>query len=74
MYDNDDDEWDDADDDEADTLPCPACGQPIFEDSPRCPTCGEYVTAGDASPRRPVWVLATAVVCLALAVWWAIAG
>jgi len=46
-----DDEFDDDDDipsedvaDEA-TICCPACGMEIYEDSPQCPHCGEYVTS-----------------------------
>jgi len=75
------DDWDDADDfpDDSDdgddtTIPCPACGEPMFEDSPRCPACGEYVTAGAATGPRPVWVVLTVLVCLALAAWWIFAG
>lgn len=78
----DDDDWDDSDDlldehDEEDddtTTPCPACGEPMFEDSPRCPACGEYVAAAAAAGPRPVWVVLTVVVCLALAAWWIVGG
>lgn len=76
----DDDASDDAwgDDDEAssdDTLPCPACGAAVFEDSPRCPACGEYVTPGGSGvAARPAWVVLTALVCLAIALWWIFGG
>jgi len=30
--------------DESETLPCPVCGEEIFEDAERCPYCGQYVT------------------------------
>jgi uncharacterized protein (DUF983 family) len=76
-----DDDWDDADDlpDDSDdgddtTIPCPACGEPIFEDSPRCPACGEYVIAGAAAGPRPAWVVLTVIICLALAAWWIVSG
>jgi hypothetical protein len=74
-----DDDWDDPDefpDDEDDdgTIPCPVCGEPMFEDSPRCPACGEYVTAGSAAGPRPAWVVLTVILCLALAAWWIIGG
>jgi endogenous inhibitor of DNA gyrase (YacG/DUF329 family) len=76
-----DDDWDDgddlADDDDGDgdhTIPCPACGEPIFEDSPRCPACGDYVTAGTGTASRPAWVVLTVIVCLALAAWWVFSG
>jgi hypothetical protein len=58
-----------------DTVPCPACGAEVFEDSPRCPACGEYVTAdGGQAGSRPLWVVVTAAICLAMAVWIALAG
>lgn len=57
------------------TVPCPACGAEMFEDSPRCPACGEYVPAdGSQASSRPLWVVVTAVVCLAMAVWMALVG
>ena len=37
-----DDDFDSMDDNDW-TEPCPNCGEMIFEDSPRCPVCGEYV-------------------------------
>jgi predicted nucleic acid-binding Zn ribbon protein len=79
-----DDEWDDdwesdedsGDDDEDDsTVPCPQCGAAIYEDTPRCPSCGRYLSAEDhARTGRPVWVLVTALVCLGMAIWWALSG
>ena len=65
-----------ADDSAADdTVPCPACGAEVFDDSPRCPVCGQYVTAGGAhAGSRPLWVVVTAVICLAMAVWMALVG
>ena len=29
--------------DESETIPCPACGEEIYEDAQRCPFCGQYV-------------------------------
>ena len=81
------DDWDDLDDpsdppwaddedgDSSDTLPCPVCGEPVFEDSPRCPSCGQYITPGGTGvAARPAWILITALVCLALALWWVFGG
>ena len=37
------------DEDDAETLPCPACGTDVYEDCECCGTCGEYLdfsTAG----------------------------
>jgi len=64
--DPDDDEMDDdldedfdGEDDEAEVLPCPACGFSVYEDSPWCPSCGQYVTFPDGSAGawsgRPNW-------------------
>jgi hypothetical protein len=30
------------DDDSSDTIPCSYCGASIYDDSPRCPKCGNY--------------------------------
>ncbi len=66
---------DDEDEDSSDTLPCPVCGEPVFEDSPRCPSCGQYITPGGTGvAARPAWILITALVCLALALWWVFGG
>lgn len=83
--DDQDEEWDDeeadfgedsAEDDAEDpadepTVPCPSCRRMMFEDSPRCPSCGHYLTAEDeASREKARWVIVTAVVCLGVAIWW----
>lgn len=77
---DDHDDWDDEEadfgddqysDDEA-TIPCPYCRLEILEDSPRCPYCERYISAEDhAAPQKPLWIIATALVCLAIALWWA---
>jgi len=75
-----DDGWDDEADegnesDDESTVPCPYCGQQMLEDSPRCPSCERYISAEDsAPPRKPLWVIATALVCLAIAFWWLLAA
>ena len=71
LWDGDGDADEGADDsgDEAALIPCPACGDPIDDDSPHCPHCGHWITAeDDAPPRRPTWVFVTAVVCLVVAI------
>ena len=37
-----DDNWNE--DDDSETVACPACGADVYEDSERCPACGEYIT------------------------------
>lgn len=53
---NDDSDERETGDDELDTIPCPSCGEQIYEDAERCPLCGDYVVA-DTSPLggRPTW-------------------
>lgn len=81
--DQDDDDWDDGeadigddqDSDDEPTVPCPACRREILEDSPRCPHCGRYLSAEDhVGPGKPPWVIVTALVCLAAALWWIVSA
>ena len=56
--DYDTDEYEDDDYDESSELrPCPVCGAEIYEDSLRCPVCGNYITFKAAGPwsGKPVW-------------------
>jgi hypothetical protein len=50
--DDDDEDWepDDPGDDESDVMPCPSCGAEMYDDSERCPSCGDYVVH-----RKHVW-------------------
>ncbi|MGE3807850.1 MAG: hypothetical protein AB7K24_24565 [Gemmataceae bacterium] len=46
------------DDDGLELVPCPYCGESIYEDSVRCPECGNYLSEEDEArpPRRlPIW-------------------
>ena len=65
-----DDPWDrdePDDNDGPDTLPCPACGADIYDDSERCPVCGEYVVMRTGSgPRRTWWWIALGLALLAM--------
>lgn len=63
---------DDYDSDEEPTVPCPFCKAEILEDSPRCPSCERFISDDDhATSTKPVWVIATALVLLGIAIWWA---
>jgi hypothetical protein len=72
----DDDETDRSDDaDDEPTVPCPSCRRDILDDSPRCPYCERYISEEDlAGPSKPVWLTVTALVCLGIAIWWALVG
>jgi uncharacterized protein (DUF983 family) len=71
-----DEDWEpDAEDEQAaddgGTVACPYCRREIHEDSPRCPHCGNYISAEDAPPnRKPAWIVVTAVVCVVFVVLW----
>jgi hypothetical protein len=75
--DEDDDDWDTEEDfgdeqnsDEEPTVPCPYCRREILEDSPYCPSCERYISAEDhAGTGKPLWVIATALICLGIAIW-----
>lgn len=55
-------------DDEPATAPCSACGAEIYDDSPRCPICGQYLPGNAAAIYRPAWwwILAALVASIAL--------
>ncbi len=62
------DDWDDDDrhlpqaidlddDGQDDTIDCPYCGKPVYEDAARCPHCGQWIEGGDspAAERSRGW-------------------
>jgi hypothetical protein len=52
-------------DDEDSTIPCPSCGRDIYEDSPQCPHCGEYIVDNAATSGRHTWLIIVGVIlCL----------
>lgn len=70
----DEDEEDDGWDEEP-TVACPYCRREILEDTPRCPYCERYISEEDHEGHaRPWWVIATALICLGIAVWWVFAA
>jgi hypothetical protein len=67
--------WDDGDfengEDAEPTIPCPNCQQEMYEDSPRCPHCGEYVSEESfPAAQKPWWIILGVVLCLiVIAIW-----
>jgi hypothetical protein len=55
-----------------DTISCPYCRREIHEESVRCPHCENYISEEDAPPRRSWWFWICALICLFLAVGWAL--
>ena len=49
----------DTETDETETIDCPACHQPVYDDAEQCPYCGDYITVS-TSPwaGRPWWWIA----------------
>jgi hypothetical protein len=79
--DDEDQDWEDeeadleADSDEEPTIACPYCRRQILEDSPQCPFCGNFISEEDhPGPNKPLWVIATALLCLGMALWWVFAA
>ena len=68
--DDDDDAWEDDGDDEDPTMPCPHCRASVYDDAERCPHCGVYLSREHAPARKPWWVVAGVVACLAMVTWW----
>ena len=67
--------FDTSDPDADSTAECPYCGETIYEDAERCPQCGEYVPSEDApAERKPAWVIAGVIVCLAIVLLWIFGG
>lgn len=65
---DDDGEWDE---DGESTIPCPYCQREIFEDSPQCPHCGQYISKEDApAGRRPWWIIIGVLLCLMVTWLW----
>lgn len=59
----------DLDDETSETLPCPECGAEVYEDAPRCPACGAYITPGSRSRSGPhAWWIVLGLVAAILAV------
>jgi uncharacterized OB-fold protein len=59
----------DDDDNDVDTVPCPHCGKPVYEQGQRCPHCGRYFSQDAAVSRKAWWLIITAVVLAAAFVW-----
>ena len=47
----------DEDLEQDDTVDCPFCGEPMYDDADRCPSCGHYVSSADFAKRIPTWVV-----------------
>ena len=57
---------------DADVMPCPFCGRDMYDGADVCPHCGNFVSAGDAPRRLPLWFAAGAAACLLILLVWAV--
>jgi len=70
---HDDEDWDEDDiDEESDdeTVPCPQCRRPVYEDAEQCPACGHYLSIEDAPRHRPLWLIVGVGICLVIIYNW----
>ena len=70
-WDDDSGEFDVYDDgDSAVELPCPSCGEPVYEEADVCPHCGDYITPGrrPAGANVPRWMFVLGAVGVAATV------
>jgi hypothetical protein len=56
--------------DDNDTMPCPHCGQAVYDDTERCPHCENYLSREDAPSNHPLWLVVGVVTCLILVALW----
>ena len=70
-YDDDDERGDDPDADDVhdgdsiDTVPCPYCHKPVYEQAEICPHCRNYISNEEVPDRMPRWIIIVTVVLLA---------
>lgn len=73
--DDDADDGYDADDDDAETVPCPHCLADVYEGAEQCPRCGAYLSEEDRPPRpRSNFVAILMVLALVAALIWVFGG
>lgn len=60
---------DDSDSDD-ETIPCPYCGEPVYEGAELCPHCRSFISFEDAPRRHPWWIWIGVGLALAAMLWW----
>ena len=55
---------DDEGDDEPETVPCPYCRRPVYEQAEICPHCKSFISREDAPRHVPWWIWAGVILCL----------
>lgn len=66
---------DDAYDDEVDTMECPGCGAEVYEGTPRCPECGQWLFGADSPAARRArgwfWPVTVGILVALIVMFWA---
>jgi hypothetical protein len=68
--------WDDYEPDEPGaeddgSVPCPHCGESVYEDAERCPHCERYLSCEDAPAiRKPAWIIIGSLAVMAAVYIW----
>lgn len=66
-YDDDDDDeepWDEDDEDDG-YIPCPHCGEPMYEEAGYCSSCERWISREDVAQRKlPAWMIMVIVALL----------
>ncbi|QDT16337.1 zinc ribbon domain-containing protein [Alienimonas californiensis] len=59
------------DDGAGEELPCPSCGEPVYEEADVCPSCGDYITPGrrPAGANVPRWMFVLGVIGVLGTIW-----
>lgn len=62
----------DDDEDGVETVACPHCLRPVYEDAERCPGCGLYLSREDAPARHSWWLVVGVLISLAVVLGWVV--
>jgi hypothetical protein len=53
------------------TVPCPFCKHPVYENAEWCPQCRNYLFYdGEPAAPKPRWLIAGVVACLLVVLYW----
>jgi len=53
-------------DEHSETIACPYCRKPVYEQAEICSSCGKYIASEDSTDLKPLWFILGVVVCVAV--------
>lgn len=65
---------DEDEDDSDETVACAYCGESVYEEAERCPSCGTYRSREDAPRRHSWWLLLGVLLGVAAVLGWVLRG